>query len=159
MPFGQDLALLVVLTVLWGLNWSVMKAGVRDFAPLTFRTLCIAGGVVLMAAMARQQGNSLRIERRHWRELVLLALTNMVIWYVLSIWAVKLLSSGRAAILGPAQPERERQHAGRGRRARDDERTGAHRQPERLDPGDDLPGAGDGLPHLAVDAFLAGGRA
>jgi drug/metabolite transporter (DMT)-like permease len=100
----KDLALLLVLTVLWGFNWSVMKAGVRDFAPLTFRTLCIAGGVVLMAALARQQGHSLRIERRHWRELVQLALTNMVIWYVLSIWAVKLLSSGRAAILGYTMP-------------------------------------------------------
>ena len=100
----KELLLLVVLTVLWGVNWPVMKAGVRDFAPLTFRTLCMAGGVVLLAAMARAQGHSLRVARRHWRELVLLALTNMIVWYVLSIWGVKLLSSGRAAILGYTMP-------------------------------------------------------
>lgn len=100
----KDLLLLVVLTVLWGLNWPVMKAGVRDFAPLSFRTLCMAGGVVLLAAIARAQGHSLRVRREHWRELALLGLTNMVIWYVLSIWGVKLLSSGRAAILGYTMP-------------------------------------------------------
>ena len=43
----KDALQLVVLTVLWGLNWPVMKLGVRDFAPLSFRTLCMAGGAVL----------------------------------------------------------------------------------------------------------------
>jgi drug/metabolite transporter (DMT)-like permease len=100
----KDLWLLVVLTVLWGLNWPVMKAGVLDFAPLSFRTLCMAGGAVLLAAMARVQGLSLRVAREHWRELALLGLTNMVVWYVLSIYGVKLLSSGRAAILGYTMP-------------------------------------------------------
>ena len=95
---------LALLTLLWGVNWPVMKAGVRDFAPLSFRTLCMAGGVVLLAAMARWQGHSLRVERRHWRELVALAMTNMIVWYVLSIWGIALLSSGRAAILGYTMP-------------------------------------------------------
>lgn len=100
----KDLVLLVVLTLIWGVNWPVMKAGVRDFAPLSFRTLCMAGGALLLAAMARSQGLSLRVKREHWRELALLGLTNMVVWYVLSIWGVKLLSSGRAAILGYTMP-------------------------------------------------------
>jgi len=107
MPFAlsrRDLLLLLVLTVLWGLNWPVMKAGVREFPPLTFRTIAMAGGVVLLAAMARSQSMSLRIERRDWWELAWLALTNMTGWYVLSIYGVALLSSGRAAILGYTMP-------------------------------------------------------
>lgn len=100
----KDLFLLVVLTLLWGVNWPVMKAGVRDFPPLSFRTLCMVGGVVLLGLIARVQGHSLRIERKHWRELFVLGMTNMVIWYVLSIYAVRLLSSGRAAILGYTMP-------------------------------------------------------
>jgi drug/metabolite transporter (DMT)-like permease len=100
----KDLLLLVALTVLWGVNWPVMKAGVRDFAPITFRVLCMTGGVVLLAMVARAQGHSLRVRRAHWPELVLLGLTNVVIWYVLAIWGVKLLSSGRAAILGYTMP-------------------------------------------------------
>jgi hypothetical protein len=41
-------------------NWPVMKAGVRDFAPITFRPLCMVGGVVLLAVVARAQGHSPR---------------------------------------------------------------------------------------------------
>jgi len=100
----KELVLLVVLTLLWGFNWPVMKIGVRDFAPLSFRTLCMVGGVVMLFVMARVQGESLRVSREHWPELVWLALTNMIIWYVLSIYGVKLLSSGRAAILGYTMP-------------------------------------------------------
>ncbi|MCX7201801.1 MAG: DMT family transporter, partial [Burkholderiales bacterium] len=100
----KDLWLLVLLTVLWGINWPVMKVGVRQFPSLSFRTLCMVGGVLLFAAIVRAQGKSLRIEREHWREVFMLGLTNMTIWYVLSIYAVKLLSSGRAAILGYTMP-------------------------------------------------------
>jgi drug/metabolite transporter (DMT)-like permease len=100
----KDLALLVLLTLLWGLNWPIMKAGVRDFAPLTFRAMAMTGGMLLLAAVARAQGHSLRVPRRHWPELALLGLTNMIIWYVLAIYGVKLLSSGRAAILGYTMP-------------------------------------------------------
>jgi drug/metabolite transporter (DMT)-like permease len=100
----KDLWLLVLLTVLWGINWPVMKVGVRQFPPLSFRTLCMVGGVLLFAAIVRAQGQSLRIAREHWREVFMLGLTNMTIWYVLSIYAVKLLSSGRAAILGYTMP-------------------------------------------------------
>jgi drug/metabolite transporter (DMT)-like permease len=64
----------------------------------------MVGGVLLFAAIVRAQGQSLRIAREHWREVFMLGLTNMTIWYVLSIYAVKLLSSGRAAILGYTMP-------------------------------------------------------
>ena len=100
----RELVLLVILTLLWGFNWPVMKIGVRDFAPLSFRTLCMVGGVAMLFVMARVQNESLKVRREHWPELVWLALTNMVIWYVLSIYGVKLLSSGRAAILGYTMP-------------------------------------------------------
>ena len=49
----KDALQLAVLTLLWGVNWPVMKLGVRDFAPLSFRTLCMVGGAVLLAAIAR----------------------------------------------------------------------------------------------------------
>jgi drug/metabolite transporter (DMT)-like permease len=100
----KDLALLALLTLLWGVNWPVMKAGVQDFAPLSFRTLCMVGGVVWLGLLVRWRGDPIAVAREHWRELALLALTNMVVWYVLSIYGVKLLSSGRAAILGYTMP-------------------------------------------------------
>ncbi|MFN5883390.1 MAG: DMT family transporter [Burkholderiales bacterium] len=100
----RDGWLLVLLTVLWGINWPVMKIGVQDFPALSFRTLCMAGGVPLLWLIARAQGHGVALAREHWRECLWLAMTNMTIWYVLSIYAVQMLSSGRAAILGYTMP-------------------------------------------------------
>ena len=33
--------LLVLLTLVWGINWPIMKLGVTGFPPLTFRSLCL----------------------------------------------------------------------------------------------------------------------
>ena len=96
--------LLTVLTLIWGVNWAVMKVGVMDFPPITFRALTMLGGLVVFAAIARFQGNSLKVARCHWGEIVMLGTTNMTLWYVLSILGIELLASGRAAILGYTLP-------------------------------------------------------
>ncbi len=101
---ARDLWLLALLTLSWGINWPIMKLGVRDFAPLTFRTMSMVGGIVVLWLLCRAGRVALAVPREHWRELLLLGLSNMVIWFVLSIYGVKLLSSGRAAILGYTLP-------------------------------------------------------
>lgn len=47
---------------------------------------------------------SFRVPRDEWKELFILACSNMFVWHVLMILAVKDLSSGRAAILGYSMP-------------------------------------------------------
>ena len=42
------LALLVFLTLVWGINWPVMKVGVTGFPPLTFRTLSMWLGLPVL---------------------------------------------------------------------------------------------------------------
>ncbi|HEV7913797.1 MAG TPA: EamA family transporter [Albitalea sp.] len=100
----RQLLLLVLLTLAWGLNWPVMKAGVTGFPPLSFRTLSMCIGLPVLYAAVRWMKVDLRIPRRDWPELAKLTLTNMVIWHVVAIIAVQALSSGRAAILGYTMP-------------------------------------------------------
>lgn len=100
----RDLGLLALLTLSWGVNWPVMKIGVTGYPPMTFRTLCMLGALPLIAAMSRVAGVSLRVERRHRRELVVLVLTNLVLWLLLTTYGIMLLSSGRAAILAYTMP-------------------------------------------------------
>ncbi|HYM47824.1 MAG TPA: EamA family transporter, partial [Burkholderiaceae bacterium] len=50
---ARDGALLVLLTLFWGVNWPVMKLGVAELPPLYFRTLCLAGGLVVIWLWAR----------------------------------------------------------------------------------------------------------
>lgn len=95
---------LVFLTLIWGLNWPVMKLGVTDFPPLTFRMISMWLGLPLMALALRVAGAPLRVPRTDWPELLRLAVFNMFIWHALIIVAIKSLSSGRAAILGYSMP-------------------------------------------------------
>lgn len=96
--------LLALLTLVWGVNWPIMKAGVTGFPPLTFRMWCLWLGVPVLALVLRHQKLPFAIARQHWPELFKLALFNMVLWHSLIIVAVQSLSSGRAAILGYTMP-------------------------------------------------------
>ncbi len=100
----RQLTGLVFLTLLWGINWPVMKIGVTDYPPLTFRMLSMWLGLPVLALGLVLMKAPFRIPRAHWRELFWLAVTNMFIWHALIIIAVKSLSSGRAAILGYSMP-------------------------------------------------------
>jgi drug/metabolite transporter (DMT)-like permease len=96
--------ILVLLTLVWGINWPIMKLGVTDFPPLTFRTICMWLGTPVLGLVLLAQGGPFRIERKHWRELFTLATFNMFFWHSLIIVAVQSLSSGRAAILSYTMP-------------------------------------------------------
>jgi drug/metabolite transporter (DMT)-like permease len=100
----RDLWLLALLTLSWGINWPIMKIGVSHFAPLTFRVLSMVGGLIVLGIMVRQQRQSFHVATRHWPELILIALFNMTLWFMFSIYGIKLLSSGRAAIIGYTLP-------------------------------------------------------
>lgn len=100
----RGLILLVILTVAWGLNWPIMKLGVAHFPAMGFRLLCMAGGLVALGLALAVRGESLRVPSGMWPTVVKLAIPNMVIWHLFAICAVKMLSSGRAAILGYTMP-------------------------------------------------------
>ena len=100
----RQLAILVVLTLVWGINWPVMKLGVSHYPPLTFRALSMWIGLPVLAAGLVVLKVPFRIARTSWRELLWLTATNMFVWHVCIILAVRTLSSGRAAILGYTMP-------------------------------------------------------
>ncbi|HVL75651.1 MAG TPA: DMT family transporter [Noviherbaspirillum sp.] len=100
----KDWILLALLTFFWGINWPIMKLGVTDYPPLTFRTLSMLGGLPVIWLAARLQGVSLAVPAGRVMEVVRLAVPNMLIWHVFMILGVSLLTSGRSAILGYTMP-------------------------------------------------------
>lgn len=100
----KDLVLLVLLTLCWGVNWPIMKIGVQDFPPLTFRVLGMLGGLPAIWLVARWRNISLTISREQMKAIAVLALPNMLVWHFCMILSVSMLSSGRAAILGYTMP-------------------------------------------------------
>ncbi|MFM8691150.1 MAG: DMT family transporter [Limnohabitans sp.] len=101
---SRQWTVLVLLTIVWGINWPIMKVGVTGFPPLTFRTLCLWLGTPVLGLALLAMRVPFRIPREHWRELLVLAVFNMFFWHGLIIIAVQSLSSGRSAILGYTMP-------------------------------------------------------
>lgn len=95
---------IALLTLFWGVNWPVMKFAVLAFPPLSFRFLGMVGGLAALWAIARWQRIPLGLPPGAGPEILILAIPNMVIWHLFAIYAVALLSSGRAAILGYTMP-------------------------------------------------------
>lgn len=107
----RQLAVLVLLTLVWGVNWPVMKLGVSGtpaapapWPPLTFRALSMVLGLPVLAAALWWLKVPFRVPRAHWGEVARLAATNMIVWHVVIIVALQSLSSGRSAILGYTMP-------------------------------------------------------
>ena len=101
---SRQLILLVLLTLAWGLNWPVMKLGVTDFPPLTFRAISMWLGLPVLALAMVFLKVPFYIPRERYRELLWLSVVNMFVWHTLMILAIQSLSSGRAAILGYTMP-------------------------------------------------------
>jgi drug/metabolite transporter (DMT)-like permease len=96
--------LLIILTLVWGFNWPMLKLGVNHYPPLSFRSLSMWMGLPFLALVLYVKKVSFKIPKKDWPELIMLAITNMLVWHVLIILAVQNLSSGRSAILGYTMP-------------------------------------------------------
>lgn len=96
--------LLVGLTLAWGFNWTAMKVALAEFAPWTFRSLCLGLGALLLFAIARAAGHSLRLPRTMWLRIALLAFFNVTCWNMLTAFGLTMIPSGRAAILAFMMP-------------------------------------------------------
>ncbi|MGC4078516.1 MAG: DMT family transporter [Rubrivivax sp.] len=103
-PTRRQLAVLLLLTLIWGLNWPVMKLGVSGFPPLSFRAVSMLAGLPLFGLALVAMRVPLALPREHWGELLRLTVSNMLVWHVVVILAIPSLSSGRAAILGYSMP-------------------------------------------------------
>lgn len=98
------LVLLGLLSLGWGLNWPIMKIVVSEVPRWIFRGDSILLASLGLFAIAWFSGQSLRVPRGRWPQLIALASCNIVGWNMFAIYGVSLLPSGRAAILGYTMP-------------------------------------------------------
>lgn len=100
----EGLLLLAGLAIGWGLNWPVMKLVVAEVPPLTFRGWCLLLGGLGVLAIARLSGLAIAVPAGRWKQLGWLVVFNMIGWNVFATYGVRLLPSGRAALLGYTMP-------------------------------------------------------
>jgi drug/metabolite transporter (DMT)-like permease len=95
---------LIGITLVWGFNWTAMKVAISEVAPFTFRTFCLAAGSGVLFAALRASGQPLSVPRDQWKRLLLIAFFSITCWNVLVVFGLRLIPSGRAAILAYTMP-------------------------------------------------------
>lgn len=100
----KQLLALLAITLMWGINWPMMKFSLREMTPLYFRALTMSGGALWLFFFYRARGLRMLPQGAEWRTVVTLGLPNMLGWHTAAILGVKELASGRAAILGFTMP-------------------------------------------------------
>ena len=94
----------VVLSLIWGCNWPILKMGVSEMAPLTFRALTLPFAALGMLMVSKLSGDSIRIPRHLWGKVAVLALLNISAWNGFVLFGVAQLPAGRSAILAYTMP-------------------------------------------------------
>jgi drug/metabolite transporter (DMT)-like permease len=93
-----------IVTLVWGCNWPVLKMGVAELAPLTFRAVTLPFSAIGLLAIAMFAGDSIRIPRALWGRLALLALFNITFWNGLVLFGIQQMPAGRSVILAFTMP-------------------------------------------------------
>jgi drug/metabolite transporter (DMT)-like permease len=97
-------ALIIVVSLLWGLNWPAMKLVVGELSPWTFRVVCVTVAGASLLLLARLSDERLLPPRRLWPALVLLSVVHVSNWHMLTAFALTTIGGGRAAILAFTMP-------------------------------------------------------
>ena len=100
----RSLALMTLLTLAWGMNWSVMKIGVTEMPPLWFRSISLVLGTALLGLILVLRGAALKIPRGSAGRILAVTIPNIIVWYAVVTIAMTMLPAGRAAILGFTMP-------------------------------------------------------
>lgn len=96
---------LILVTIVWGLNWPSAKFGLQDFSPWFFRTICFGAGAAILVAVARRRGISLFIEHGAARwHLAIAGLLSIGGFGVLAAFAQLATTTSRTAICAYTMP-------------------------------------------------------
>jgi len=101
---ASSLVQIAVLTLVWGCNWPVLKLGVTELPPLTFRASTLLFAALGLLAVSKWSGQSICIPRAWWGRVLILAILNIAAWNGLILFGVQQMQAGRSAILAYTMP-------------------------------------------------------
>jgi drug/metabolite transporter (DMT)-like permease len=96
--------LLLIATIIWGINWPVAKYLLHELPPLTMRTLPGVFSAMMLAGLVLAKGQSLRVPRGEWGKLILYATLMVGAWMALMGLSLVHLPASETAILGATLP-------------------------------------------------------
>ncbi len=101
-PNFRPILALLVMSVLWGYSWTILKMGLLDAGPFTFTALRIGTGALALLAILPLTGRPFWPQRP--KELFLIGMVQTTLLFTLSTWAIYHGNAGRVAFLAYTMP-------------------------------------------------------
>src|SRR5450830_580331 len=97
--------LLLILGVVWGLNWPAVKVSLSGVSPWTLRTIGLGAAACTLFVLALVRGRSLRIAAgRDRKHIVMTGLLNIALFNILLTFAQLGAATSRVAIITYSMP-------------------------------------------------------
>lgn len=100
---SPDLAILV-LVLIWGVNFPVVKAILEQFRPLAMNGLRFALGAAVLVPFVLRTGGLRRFERSDWPALLGLGVLGNTLYQILFVYGIHLTLAGNAALMLAVSP-------------------------------------------------------
>lgn len=100
----EEWFVLLALALIWGAAFFCIKVAVTRVEPLTYVWLRLSIAAAALWALLRWRGERLDLPLRIWGAIVVLALLNNMIPFVLFGWGQQRVASGLASILNATTP-------------------------------------------------------
>jgi len=101
---GFEIALLAVLSLLWGSSYLLIKVAVDSIPPVTLIAVRVTIAALFLLAVMAWKGEHLPRDGRSWRMLLIQAIFNSIgAWTVLA-WGQQYVDSGLASVLNSTSP-------------------------------------------------------
>src|ERR1041384_5107679 len=91
--------LVLLLAVLWGASWAVMKLGLAEMAPMRLRLFVTGIGALGLFLAARALRARIALPPGAWRRVAVMSFFNMGAWSLLMIYGLDRVEARRAGIL------------------------------------------------------------
>ncbi|MEO1020001.1 MAG: DMT family transporter [Pseudomonadota bacterium] len=92
------------VTLLWGINWPIMKIAVSQMSPWLFRVITVAAAGCFVLGLSRLFGERMAVPRNRLTPLIVISLLAGPSWHLLSAFGVHMAGGGRAAIVCYTMP-------------------------------------------------------
>lgn len=95
---------LLMVVIIWGFNFPIMKAALDHVPPLAFNALRFPLAAATLAVVLRLQGRRLVPRRRDWGKVAALGALGHVVFQVCFVFSLDLTLTGNAALLLATSP-------------------------------------------------------
>jgi drug/metabolite transporter (DMT)-like permease len=99
-PPLAGILLVLLLALIWGVNWPAIRAAVTEMSPWTFRAICLAAGTVTLFSLSAVRRARLAVPRSERWPLIGVGLLNVTAWHMFSAYGLTMIEAGRGVILG-----------------------------------------------------------